>query len=125
MPIPPPTIPISWVLPTRRGEGTGANFTLNLPLVRGSGWNDYAGAVTRAAKAIDDFGADIVLVSLGLDTYEKDPISFFKISSDDYLRMGAAIAAHGKPTLFVFEGGYHVDDLALNTTNVLEGFLGG
>jgi acetoin utilization deacetylase AcuC-like enzyme len=38
--------------------------------------------------------------------------------------MGAAIARLGKPTVFVFEGGYHVESLAENTTNVLDGFLG-
>lgn len=42
----------------------------------------------------------------------------------DYLRMGATIARLGKSTLFVFEGGYHVDTLADNTANVLEGFIG-
>ncbi len=39
--------------------------------------------------------------------------------------MGAAIAKLKKPTVFVFEGGYHVEALAENTTNVLEGFLAG
>jgi acetoin utilization deacetylase AcuC-like enzyme len=108
-----------------RGDGTGEDATLNLPMPRETAWSGYAEALTRASGAIDSFGADILLVSLGLDTYEYDPISFFRIRTEDYLRMGAAIAKLGKPTLFVFEGGYHVEALAENTTNVLEGFLGG
>ena len=41
---------------------------------------------------------------------------------DDYLRIGEMIAAAGKPTLFVMEGGYAVDALGINTVNVLTGF---
>jgi acetoin utilization deacetylase AcuC-like enzyme len=38
--------------------------------------------------------------------------------------MGAPIAAFGKPTLFVFEGGYNIEALGETTANVLEGFAG-
>jgi len=107
-----------------KGEGKGESATLNLPMTRGADWTVYVDALAQAVRAIDAFGAEVLLVSLGLDTYEKDPISHFKITSEDYLRLGAAIAQLKKPTLFVFEGGYHVDALAENTTNVLEGFLG-
>lgn len=108
-----------------RGRGKGEGRTLNCPLSRGTDWTGYAEALAHAGDAIRAFGADIVLVSLGLDTFEHDPISHFRIRSEDYPRMGEAIAKLGKPTLFVFEGGYHVEALAENTTNVLEGFLGG
>jgi acetoin utilization deacetylase AcuC-like enzyme len=107
-----------------RGEGAGEDATLNLPLPSGTAWPDYADALSRAAKRIDAFGADVLLVSLGLDTYEHDPICTFRLKTEDYLRLGAALADLGKPTLFVFEGGYHIEALAENTTNVLEGFWG-
>jgi acetoin utilization deacetylase AcuC-like enzyme len=106
------------------GEGAGEGATLNLPLPRGTAWDNYTEALARAAAAIETFGADVLLVSLGLDTYEHDPICRFRLRTENYLRMGAKIAGLGKPTLFVFEGGYHVEALAENTTNVLEGFLG-
>jgi acetoin utilization deacetylase AcuC-like enzyme len=106
------------------GEGAGEDATLNLPMPRGTDWTVYAQALATATRAVEASGADVLLVSLGLDTYEGDPISYFKIGTEDYSRMGAAIAKLKKPTLFVFEGGYHVDALAENTTNVLEGFLG-
>ena len=32
------------------------------------------------------------------------------------------IAALGKPTLFVMEGGYAVEEIGINAVNVLEGF---
>ena len=67
-------------------------------------------------------GADAVVVSLGVDTFEKDPISFFKLASDDFIKMGARIASLSLPTLFVMEGGYAVEEIGINTVNVLMGF---
>jgi acetoin utilization deacetylase AcuC-like enzyme len=107
------------------GEGTGEGATLNLPMPAGTAWDSYSQALAHAGAALDSFGADILLVSLGLDTFEHDPICRFRLRTEDYLRLGSAIAKLGKPTLFVFEGGYHIEALAENTVNVLEGFLGG
>ncbi len=106
-----------------RGQGAGANANLNLPLPKGTDWMGYAPALDVALKKVSDFGPDVLLVSLGLDTFEGDPISGFKLITEDYLRMGERLAALGKPTLFVFEGGYNLEHLAENTVNVLEGFL--
>ena len=63
-----------------------------------------------------------MVVSLGLDTYEGDPISGFLLRSDDFLQIGEDIARADLPTVFVFEGGYAVDALGVNALNVLEGF---
>ena len=64
------------------------------------------------------------MVSLGVDTFKDAPISQFTLENDDYLRMGEVIAGVGKPTLFVMEGGYMVDDIGVNAVNVLLGFEG-
>ncbi|MGH6872861.1 MAG: histone deacetylase family protein [Rhizomicrobium sp.] len=105
-----------------RGQGAGENANLNLPLPRKTDWRGYAPALDAALARIRDFGPDVLLVSLGLDTFEHDPICRFRLTADDYLRMGARLAGLGKPTLFVFEGGYNLDALAGITCNVLEGF---
>jgi acetoin utilization deacetylase AcuC-like enzyme len=65
------------------------------------------------------------VISHGVDTFEGDPISQFKLESGDYLKVGASIAALGRPTLFVMEGGYAVAELGVNAVNVLQGFEGG
>jgi acetoin utilization deacetylase AcuC-like enzyme len=105
------------------GSGAGENANLNLPLPARTEWTRYSDALSHALGEISAFGPDVLLVSLGLDTFENDPISDFKLKSDDYLRMGETIAGLRKPTLFVFEGGYDLESLARNTVNVLEGFL--
>ena len=66
--------------------------------------------------------ADALVISLGLDTFEGDPISGFKFKSDDYLRLGERLVQLGLPTVLVFEGGYAVEAVGRNAANVLEAF---
>ena len=63
-----------------------------------------------------------LVVSLGVDTFEGDPISRFALRSRDYLRLGTTLAAAGLSTVFVLEGGYAVEAVGVNVVNVLEGF---
>ena len=104
------------------GEAEGRGFNLNLPLPSGTGWTEYDEALAAGLRRISDYAADALVVSLGVDTFKDDPISRFRLDNDDYLRLGERIAALGLPTLFVMEGGYAVDDIGVNTVNVLNGF---
>jgi len=105
-----------------RGAGAGASFNLNLPLPRGTDFTRWRAALHSGLAAIQSFGADALVVALGVDTFEGDPISGFTLRSADYLQVGEDIAAANLPTVFVFEGGYAVADVGINTVNVLEGF---
>ena len=104
------------------GAGAGLGFNLNLPLPRGSGFEAWSAAMEQALSAIDRFGADALVVSLGLDTFVGDPISGFCLQSDDYLRLGERLARVGLPTVLVLEGGYAVEGLGVNAVNVLQAF---
>ena len=105
-----------------QGESDGEGFNLNLPLPANTDWALYEQALARGLAAVDAFGPDVLLVSLGLDTYIHDPIATFRLKPADYLRLGEKIAALKRPTLFVFEGGYDIEALGEITANVLEGF---
>ena len=105
------------------GAGAGVGANLNLPLPRGTDFAVWSGALTHALAAIARFGADALVVSLGLDTFEGDPISGFALKSDDYLRMGERLAQAGLPTVLVFEGGYAVEAVGTNAANVMEAFV--
>jgi acetoin utilization deacetylase AcuC-like enzyme len=104
------------------GVGAGAGYNLNYPLALGSAWSSYSLALEDACKKISSYAPQAVVVSLGVDTFEKDPISQFRLKNDDYLRMGEAIGKLKIPTLFVMEGGYAVDDIGINAINVLTGY---
>lgn len=105
---------------TGLGEGEGYNF--NYPMKPGTAYDQWGSSLRDALNNVKEFGADILVVSLGVDTFETDPISFFKLKSDDFLSYGRAIAELRLPTLFVMEGGYDIDEIGLNTVNVLQGF---
>ena len=106
------------------GEGAGEGFNLNLPLPAGSGNEAWFAALDAACRRIAQHGAQALVVSLGLDTFAGDPISKFKLQSDDFTRLGERIAKLGLPTIFVLEGGYAAAELGINAVNVLEGFEG-
>jgi acetoin utilization deacetylase AcuC-like enzyme len=105
-----------------RGAGAGEGFNLNLPLPRGTGFEAWCAALDQAIDTIDDFNADALVVPMGLDTFEGDPISGFTLKSEDYDTVGRLLAAAGVPTVFTFEGGYAVAEVGVNAVNLLEGF---
>jgi acetoin utilization deacetylase AcuC-like enzyme len=108
-----------------RGEGDGVGFNLNFPMPFGTAWDGWSEALEEGCARLSSFAPDAVVVSLGVDTFEKDPISQFKLKSDDYPKIGRRIAKLGLPTLFVMEGGYAVEEIGVNAVGVLTGFEGG
>jgi len=106
------------------GEGEGAGFNINYPMKPGTGFEQWRTALADALKRVSEYAPDALVISLGVDTFETDPISFFKLKSDDFITYGADIAALDLPTLFVMEGGYDIDEIGINTVNVLQGFGG-
>ena len=107
------------------GAGAGTGFNLNLPLPPATEFSVWAQALAQGLARIRRFAPDALVVSLGVDTFAQDPISFFRLASDDFSAYGRMIGACKLPTLFVFEGGYAVADVGVNAVNVLSGFENG
>jgi acetoin utilization deacetylase AcuC-like enzyme len=105
-----------------RGTGEGLGSTRNYPLPFGTAWDTYAPALDAACQDIAAFGPGALVVSLGVDTYEHDPISQFRLQTADFSAMGTRLAALRLPTLFVMEGGYAVENIGVNAVNVLTGY---
>jgi acetoin utilization deacetylase AcuC-like enzyme len=106
------------------GREAGKGFNCNLPMPWGTQWEDYRKSLDQGLKQIRSFSPDAMVISLGVDTYEKDPISRFKLTSEHFLKLGDIIANEIHcPSLFIMEGGYAVDDIGINVLNVLTGFL--
>jgi acetoin utilization deacetylase AcuC-like enzyme len=104
------------------GAGEGVGYNQNLPLPRGSDFSTWRAALDTAFARIDRFAPSALVVSLGVDTFEHDPISFFKLRADDFTQYGRLIGALRIPTLFALEGGYAVAEIGVNAVNVLQGF---
>ncbi len=113
--------PFYWGHAHERGAGAGLGSNLNLPLDRGTGDKDYLATLAGALEAIDSFGADVIVVALGLDAHENDPFKGLKVTTPGFARIAGAIAATGRRLLVVQEGGYMSDDLGPNLTAFLSG----
>ena len=105
-----------------RGAGDGAGLTRNFPLPARTGLDGYLSALAEALQVVEAFAPDAPLVlSLGFDTFERDPIGDLALRSDDYREIGRMIARPGAPVVALQEGGYAIDAIGANAV----AFLGG
>ncbi|MCO7579703.1 MULTISPECIES: histone deacetylase family protein [Pseudomonas chlororaphis group] len=97
-----------------RGSGAGLGYNLNLPMAHGSSEADFLARLEQALAAVKDFGAEVLVLSLGFDIYELDPQSKVAVTRDGFAILGQRIRSLGLPCLIVQEGGYHLDSLEDN-----------
>jgi acetoin utilization deacetylase AcuC-like enzyme len=108
---------------TETGIGQGEGHNLNLPLPPRSLANAYMEKLATALARIETFQPDLLLVSLGFDTYRLDPLGGFDIDTEDYTLIASQIRGRvGMPALILLEGGYVLDDLGKNLLAFLSGW---
>ncbi|WP_027835017.1 histone deacetylase family protein [Maritalea myrionectae] len=105
------------------GQGHGHNFNYPLPL--GTTADALMAAIGAGLAEINSYAPDYLVISLGVDFFEGDPISQFKLTYADMPAIGTLLKTANVPTLFVMEGGYAVDDLGRNVATLIDGFLAG
>jgi acetoin utilization deacetylase AcuC-like enzyme len=104
-----------------RGAGPGEGRTLNLPLPLGTGDAGWLAAIAQGIDAARGFGAQALVVSLGFDASEHEPLNALAVTADGFARAGALLAGLRLPSAIVQEGGYAVDVIG----DLLERFLDG
>lgn len=113
--------PFFWGYADETGEGAGQGANLNLPLPMGSDTDAMLAALDQAFAAIRQFGADVIVVALGLDAHEADPFQALKVTTPGFERMAKAIAGQDLPLVCVQEGGYVSKGLEEAATAFLTG----
>jgi acetoin utilization deacetylase AcuC-like enzyme len=120
-----PTFEFPWfagsAAETGVGDGEGSN--INLPLPAGTEFEQWTTALDRGLAAITAGGVEALVVSLGVDTFEGDPLGTFRIQTTDYTAMASRIAGMGIPTVVLQEGGYAVGDIGTNVAAFLHGMI--
>jgi acetoin utilization deacetylase AcuC-like enzyme len=106
------------------GRGAGEGYTLNIPLAQSTGDDGWCDAIASALDRVAEFKPDALVVSLGLDAHENDPLKGLKVTFDGFRRAGAMIARTGLPTVLVQEGGYLSPDLTTSLVAYLAGHTG-
>lgn len=116
--------PFFWGHADERGEGTGLGYNLNLPLPRGTADDEWLKTLEAGLKRIAAFDPGALVIALGLDAYEGDPLQGLAITTAGFGRIGARIGQVPLPTVLVQEGGYLSGELGDNLSAFLEGYIG-
>jgi acetoin utilization deacetylase AcuC-like enzyme len=107
------------------GRGTGAGANRNIPLPARTGDDRWLGAVDDLRTEARSFGADALVVSLGVDAAVDDPESPLRVTQDGYQAAGVLLGELGLPTVAVQEGGYHLPTLGALVSVTLKGLADG
>ena len=106
------------------GAGAGLDLNFNQPLGLATPDGPWLAAIDAALARVRDFATGALVVSLGFDAGEHDPSNAFKITDAGFSEAGRRLAALGRPTLLVQEGGYLSPALGGNLEHFLAGFAG-
>jgi len=106
------------------GEGPGRGANLNLPLPAGLSNEGYLAALDRGLERLASTPGSVMVVSLGFDTYGRDPIGDFALTTEVYHEVGRRAASIGKRLVILQEGGYYVPALGENARAWLRGAEG-
>ncbi|WP_346896585.1 histone deacetylase family protein [uncultured Roseibium sp.] len=96
------------------GEGQGKGTTLNLTLQPGATEAEILGRFREGIKAIQDFGAEALVISLGFDMAQDDPLSEVGMTGTGFDTMAREIVRMDLPTALIQEGGYLGPSLSNN-----------
>lgn len=100
------------------GRGAGEGFTVNLPLDAGATDADYERVYEAVAfPVLRQFKPDLILLSAGFDAHERDPLAGMRVTTAQFGRLTAALAAVADDVcrgrlVAVTEGGYDLRALA-------------
>jgi len=107
---------------TEVGEGDGKGYNLNLPMPRGTDYSVWEQALQTTLQRIEAYNPDVLVVSLGVDTFADDPVGGFMLQSPDFTDIGNQIRTLNCPTQFIMEGGYSMSELGTNVANIICGY---
>ncbi len=102
-----------------KGEAEGLGATLNLTLQPGDAEDAILNRFREGVQAIQAFGAEALVISLGFDMAEDDPLSEVGMTGKGFETMAREIVRMGLPTALIQEGGY----LGPSLSNNAEAFL--
>ena len=115
-----------------KGESQGLGFNLNIPVVPGSGENDYFIAFIEIIfPLITNYDPELILVSAGYDAHRDDPLASINLTEDSYYKIMSIImymsiaGMQNNPgkkrvkTGIILEGGYNHKATALSVLSTI------
>jgi len=111
-------------------DETGGNGeVLNLPMAGGTSADTWMQVFfQQAAKRLDQFAPELILVSAGFDAHQDDPLGDFMLRNEHYGEIASELARlsqkHAQSRLVsVLEGGYDLHALGRSSAQFVRGLL--
>lgn len=104
-------------------ERGSADTIRNYPLPHGTQPLAYQRTLDQALTEISAFGPASLVISLGFDTYIKDPMAYFNLEIETYAEIGHSIQQLALPSVYIQEGGYYLPDLGAMAVSFFQGVL--
>jgi len=105
-----------------RGGAAGHGANVNVPVVPGSGDDEWLAAVDRLVDAARTHGSEALVVPLGVDAAAGDSQAPLAVSEAGFRETGRRLGSLRLPTVLVQEGGYDLSVIGALVRAVLEGF---
>jgi acetoin utilization deacetylase AcuC-like enzyme len=97
-----------------KGVGRGEGFTVNIPMMAGSGEPEYIAAFqTTVVPKLKEYSPGLLIISAGFDAHRDDPLADMNLTENSFARMTRMIEGIA-PTVSVLEGGYNHKATALS-----------
>ena len=106
---------------SERGNGLAKGANLNVPLPAGIDDAAYAVLLDRTLRRLKHWGAELLVVSMGFDTFHKDPAGDAELTTPFFGEIGHRLRRFGKPVLALLEGGYALKELGENVASFCTG----
>jgi acetoin utilization deacetylase AcuC-like enzyme len=90
----------------------------------GSGDDVWLANLDTALARITDYDPGALVIALGLDAHEADPLKGGTVTQGGFARIAEQIASLGLPTVIVQEGGYLTEHLSDNLAMFLAAYEG-
>ena len=106
------------------GSGLGEGFNINIPLPSGTDDFNYLKSLEIFSSIAEQYKPNIILVSMGYDTYWNDPLTNFNLTLNGYKKIAKLVKEVAKKVckgklVFVLEGGYNLEGLSKGVANFL------
>ena len=111
---------------TEIGTGDGEGYTVNLPMPAGMTDGDFFHVYQAVVEpVVDEFMPDLILISAGFDTWQRDPLGGMAMTGSGYLALFGLFLSWAEThcpgrLVFALEGGYDPEGLVTGVRAALE-----
>ena len=113
------TYPFYWGSELEKGVEDGLGFNHNLPIPQFSDEKLYLETLREATGLIGEYSPDNVIVSMGFDCHQDDPVAGMNLSTDFYSTIGKEISKFDQISV-VLEGGYSLPNIGPAFVNIFK-----